>query len=150
TFYAAYFAHQHQILWDLALRDTLGPTGYLGAMVTGFAILNVVGPRRALAQLLVAAFVVGAIFTTIESLAFLGAVEYWRYTGWSADPAAKMLAIGRDTEAIQAATSHMALAGYIAFATGLLILGHLVQECGRLPSQMRYPAYAAAILLVLV
>ena len=49
-YYVAYFEHQRTILWDIAVRDTLGPIGFLALMVLAVAVMNVVGPRRVEAQ----------------------------------------------------------------------------------------------------
>src|SRR5438105_15413715 len=38
----AYFARQHHILWDIALRDSLGPIGWIALVVATLAGANLV------------------------------------------------------------------------------------------------------------
>jgi hypothetical protein len=52
TYYAAFFAYQQDILWNIALRDTLAPVAYLALMVLALSVANVLGPRRPVSQLI--------------------------------------------------------------------------------------------------
>ena len=122
---ADYFEHQHTILWDIAVRDTLGPIGFLALMVVGVAVMNVVGPRRLEAQLLVLFFVVGGLLTAIPDLMYVTLTSYWRHSGWEATPTENMIALGRSVEAIHELTTYTQYAGFVVLALGLGCVGRL-------------------------
>ena len=44
TFYAAYFGHQHHIVWDIIARDTILPVAYLALIAVALAVRNRTGP----------------------------------------------------------------------------------------------------------
>src|SRR5207245_1947703 len=54
VFWAGTFAHQRQIVWDIFARDSLLTLAYIAVVAVSLAVLNVVGARRAIAQLAVA------------------------------------------------------------------------------------------------
>lgn len=78
-YYVAYFEHQHTIVWDIAVRDTLGPIAFLALMVLGVAVMNMVGPRRSEAQLLVLFFVVGGLLAAVPDLTYLTLTNQTRH-----------------------------------------------------------------------
>ncbi len=148
TYYAAFFAYQHDILWDVAVRDTLGPIAYLALMVLAVSAANVLGPRRVVSQLVVLFFVVGGLLAALSDLMYLTTTTYWRQTGWEATPTADMIAAGRSAEAINALTTYPQYAGFTVLALGLLCVAraaraHLV--VGRVVGLL---AVALAIALV--
>ena len=120
TYYAAFFAYQHDILWDIAVRDTLGPIAYLALMVVALSAANVLGPRRMVSQLVVLFFVVGGLLAALSDLVYLTTTIYWRQTGWEAAPTENMIAAGRSAEAINAVTTYPQYAGFTVLALGLL------------------------------
>jgi hypothetical protein len=99
TFYVAWFAPQHHIVWDIIARDTILPVAYLALIIAGLAVRDRTGPRDPDGQLLVTSFVVGGILSILANLTFLAAAEYWRQTGWPVRPAASMVAAGRQCRA---------------------------------------------------
>lgn len=144
--WVAYFAHQHHILWDVVGRDTLFPLAFVALIVTTLAVRNV-GParRRPEAQIMVVLFVAGGVLAALSDLIYLGAGEYWRSTGWSADPAAKMVAVGRSSGALEALTRWPEAAGFVVLAGGLACLARL---SGALPRWLALLANVEAILLL--
>ena len=147
-YYVAYFEHQHTILWDIAVRDTLGPIGFLALMVLGVAVMNVVGPRRVEAQLLVLFLVVGGLLAAIPDLMYLTLTSYWRHSGWEATPTENMIALGRSVEAIHEITTIPQYAGLVVLALGLGCLGRLCRLDLVLSSRLGILAYAEAVALV--
>jgi hypothetical protein len=148
NYFVAFFAHQHQILWDIALRDTLGPISGVSLIVLVLAIANLVGWRGASVQLMVLFGSLGAVLTAISSLTFLAEIHYWRATGWSADPAANMVAVGRVSEAIDALTLYPEVAGLAALAVGLFYLGRLCRTRDELPTRLSFLVYAESLALL--
>jgi len=65
TFYAAWFAHQHRIVWDIMARDTILPVAYLALIVVALAVRHRAGPHHPEGQLLVTSFVVGGILSIL-------------------------------------------------------------------------------------
>ena len=148
TFYAAYFAHQHHIVWDIIARDTILPVAYLALIVAALAVRNRTGPRHPEGQLLVTFFTVGGILSILADLTFLAAAQYWRQTGWPAHPAAIMVAAGQTVQGIQTLTHWPEAFGFAALACGLAALGRLCGKHRILPAPMGVLAYLEALLLL--
>jgi hypothetical protein len=147
--WVAYFAHQHRILWDIIARDTLFPLAFVALIVLALAIRNVGrSARRPEAQLMVVFFVVGGVFSALSDLVYLGASEYWRTTGWSAEPASKMVAVGRSSGALEALTRWPEAAGFVVLAAALVCLARLSGDRGELPSRLPLLANIEALLLI--
>jgi hypothetical protein len=148
TFYAAYFAHQHRIVWDIIARDTILPAAYLALIIAGLAVRNRAGPGRPASQILVTALSLSGIFSILANLTFLAAAQYWRQTGWQARPAASMVAAGRTIEGIQALTQWPEAFGFAVLAGGLVALGRLCRNHGVFPAGLGTLAYLEATLLL--
>jgi hypothetical protein len=148
TYFVRFFAHQHQMLWDIALRDTLGPIAYVGLIVLVVAVANVVGWRRAGVQLMVLLVVLGGVLAATGSLTYLAEIEYWQATGWTADPAANMVAVGHASDAIAALTVYPEVAGFGALAVGLLYFARFCRTQEELPSRLSPLVYAESLALL--
>lgn len=132
--YVAYFHRQHEILWSIVARDLVGPAGFVALAVLGVAVLRLTGwarPSAALAALLLA---VGAVLHVVSDLLYLGEVSYWRETGWSPDPAALMVAIGRASEALDHTTTYLEAVSYLVLAAALVGLAAVCRSDLRVPS----------------
>jgi len=149
TFFAALFNHQHAIWWDIALRDTLGPVAVLSLAGVGLALANLRGWRPSM-QLTVALLSFGAVFVTVNSLLYLGELNYWRFGGWSAHPAAGMVAIGRSAEGIDHLTVYPEALGYTLVAVALVVLVRhgLRAQLGSSTTALGYAAAASLLGLV--
>jgi hypothetical protein len=147
-FWVAYFAHQHHILWDVITRDSLFPLAFVALIVLSLAVRNLVGYERPQAQLMVMFFVVGGIVSALSDLLYLGGTEYWRVTGWSAEPPARMVAVGRSSSAVAALTRWPEAAGFLVLAAGLVCLGLLARARAELPSRLAVLVNVEALLLV--
>jgi hypothetical protein len=148
NFWVAVFAHQHGIVWDIVARDLIFPLGFVALIVLGLAIRGLVGSERPDAQLMVAFLAVGGVISAIADLTFLGDVEYWRQTGWSAHPPEIMVAVGRSTEAIDSLTRWPEVAGFTILAAGVFYVGLLCRTRPELPRSAGVLAYLEAFLLV--
>jgi hypothetical protein len=148
NFWVAYFAHKHDVLWDIVARDTLFPVAFVALAVVALAVRRLIGPDDPSAQLLTLFFALGGLVSALSDLVYLGAAEYWRVTGWSAHPAARMLAIGRSSETIERLTVWIEPAGFIILAAGLLALGRLCRARAELPSALGPLCGLEALLLV--
>jgi hypothetical protein len=122
AFFAAYFNHQHAIWWDIALRDTLGPVAFLSLVAVGVGLANLWGWRRPAMQFVVGLLSFGAVFATVNSVLYLGELNYWRSGGWRPDPAAGMVAIGRSAEALDHLTLYPEAFGFTLIAVAILVL----------------------------
>jgi hypothetical protein len=148
NFWVAYFAHQHHILWDIIARDSLFPLAFVSLIVLTLAVGNLVGYERPEAQLMVMFFVVGGILSALADLIYLGGTEYWRVTGWSTEPPARMVAVGRSSTAVDALTRWPEAAGFLVLAAGLVCLGRLARSRAQLPSRLAWLVNVEALLLV--
>lgn len=148
TYWIAYFSHQRDILWSIVARDTLFPLAFLALIVLALAVRHTIGGDRPSAQLMVAFFVVGGTISTLSDLIFLGASDYWRVTGWTDEPAVRMVAVGYSEGAIESVTTWPEAAGFVVLAAALVCLGMLCRSDSALPSGLGLAAYAEALLLL--
>jgi hypothetical protein len=148
AFWVAQFAHKHHILWDIFARDTLFPLAFMALIVLSLAVRAVVRGDRPNAQLMVAFFLVGGVFATLNDLIYLGATDYWRLTGWSHVPTVGMVAAGRSEQAIEALTRWPEAAGFVVLAAALVCLGNLCRSEATLPARLALVVYLEAALLV--
>jgi hypothetical protein len=147
TYFAAFFNHQHAIWWDIATRDTVGPIALLSLTVVGICLGNLWDSRRPALQLAVALVSFGAVFGTVNSLLYLGELNYWRHGGWSANPAFGMVAIGRSAEGIDHLTVYPEAWGYTLIAAGVLLIAR-VGRANQIGTTARLLGYAEAICLI--
>src|SRR5436305_13990969 len=147
-YWAAQFAHQRHILWDIITRDTLFPLAFLALIVLSLAVRMVVDPDRPATQLMVAFFLVGGTIAILNDLIFLGATDYWRVTGWANVAPTNMVATGRAEEAIESLTRWPEAAGFVVLAGALVCLGKLCRSEAALPARLGIVAYVEAALLV--
>lgn len=148
AFWKGQYAHQHAILWNIFLRDSLQPLAFVAVILVALAVLNAVGPRRAVAQISTALLALGAVAGCLDALAWLTMAQYWR-SDWSAADPTVMVAVGRDTEAITNLSHQFTAFSSVAIAGGLLLLGFLARPNSVLPYRLRYLAWAGAALLTL-
>jgi len=148
TYWIGFFAHRRQIDWDVFVRDSLQALANLAIFAVSLAVFNLVGTRRAIAQLALAAFGLGALLNIFDALAWLTLAQYWR-SDWSQAAPQIMLAVGRDTEVIQSLSHLYTDMSDISLGIGVFLLARLARPGGRLPQRLRYLAYAGALLLVL-
>jgi hypothetical protein len=148
NFWVATFAHRHDIVWDIIARDTLLPLAFVALIVVALALRQLVGYERPEAQLMVALLIVGGTLSVIADLIFLGDAEFWRLTGWSAHPAATMVAVGRASQAIDLLTRWPEAAGFAILAPGVLCLGRLCRISPGLPTWVGTLAYVEGPLLL--
>jgi hypothetical protein len=148
TFYVAYFAHQHHIVWDIIARDTILPVAYLALIIAALAVRNRTGPDHPESQLLVTFFVAGGILSILANLTYLAAAQYWRQPEWPVRPAASTVAVGRTVEGIQTLTQWPEAMGFAILALGLVALGRLCGKHRIFPASLGALAYLQALLLL--
>jgi hypothetical protein len=142
NFWVAFFAHQKEIVWDIIARDTVLPVAFIGLIVLGLAVRHLAGSDRPDGQLMVTFLVVGGIFAIVADLTYLGAAEFWRVSGWRANPPEIMVTVGRVTQGIDFLTRWPEAAGYAILAPGVLYLARL---CRTTPTFPRWVAIVAAV-----
>ena len=149
-FFADFFNHQHHLWWDIGLRDVLGPLGYLSLVLVSLALANVWGWRLPRVQLGLAAFAFGAVFATVNSLIYLGELNYWRHGGWTDSPAFSMVAIARAAEGIDHLTVYPEAFGFVLLAAGFAWLASAGHRLGRLGTTAHRVCQAEAVVLLLL
>ena len=122
-FWVAIFAHRHDILWDIWARDLILPIAFGALIVASVSLRRLVGGGRPEAELMTTFILIGGVVSGVADLLFLGATEYWREPGWTATPASLIVAVGRDTQAIDSLVRWPEAAGFVALAVGVAYLG---------------------------
>lgn len=150
SWWVAYFARQHRVLWDVITRDTLFPLAFLALIVVAQAIRRRVRDDRPEAQLLTTFMVVGGVLAIVNDLLYLGATDYWRLTGWRPDPAPRMIAIGHSSAAIENLTRWPEAAGFVVLAAALVCIGRLAGDAtaGALSRRLASVVYLEAAMLM--
>ena len=92
-------------------------------------------------------FVVGGVVAALSDLIYLAGTEYWRETGWTAQPAERMVAVGRSFDVVNALTRWPEAAGFVILAAGLVCLGRLSRR-DELPSRLGLLVNLEALLLL--
>ncbi len=120
TYYVAANERMHTIWWDPALRDTLGPIGYVALMVLVIAVVRVAGthqPRDEIAVLLV---VLGGSLGALNDLMYLSYTRWWFHGGFRPTP--DIVAFGTTLDAIDNLGTYLQRAGYLLLSLGFLLL----------------------------
>jgi hypothetical protein len=148
TFWAAVFAHQHRVLWDVIVRDLVGSAALVALIVVGLAVRRRTASDRPEPQLMVAMLTVGGLLSIVANLLYLGNVEFWRVAGGGGVSApVSMVAVGRATTAIDNLTTWPEAFGYVALAGGIVCLGRVARREGALPHRLGTLAYVTAAAL---
>jgi hypothetical protein len=132
NYYSRYFARQHKIVWDIALRDTIGPIGLLALLVLVVAAAALLGPGRPEAVLMVTFVGVGVVLHVVQDLVYLSLIHWWRGTGWDPVPGL-IIPVGRAAESIDSATTYVEAASYVVLLCGLACLGLLLRGVTGIP-----------------
>lgn len=145
-FWGAMFAHQHAILWDVIVRDVVGPAAFIALIVVGVALGRLADGDRPERQLMITFLGIGGVISTMASLLYLGNAEFWRLS-WSNPQKGgetSMVAVGRATTAINNLTIWPEAFGYLVLALGVVCLGVLIRRQRWMPTQMGMVAYVTA------
>ncbi len=111
----------HTIWWNVAIRDTLGPLGYLALMVLILAVAHVTGRDHPRAELAVLFTVVGAAAAAASDLLYLSHTTWWRGGGFQPTP--DVIAYGRASELLDNVGTYLQWAGFLVLAAGFVCLG---------------------------
>ena len=140
-FYAAYFAHQHHIVWDIMARDTILPVAYLALIIAALAIRNRTGPGRPEGQFLVILFLVGGILSIVADRPSSPPTPSPSALRPAHTPVATV-------EGIQTLTHWPEAFGFVVLAGGLVALGRLCGSDRVFPASLGALAYLEAVLLL--
>lgn len=149
NFYAAFHERQHHLWWNVALRDTVGPLGYLALMALALSVRQVVRPGRPLVELTVLFVSAGAFTAAVCDVAFLSQIATWRGGGFR--PTTDIVAFGRASEVLDHAISYVLHASYLVLALGFVSLGAALRTADPTLTRVTVLSYAqAAALLAMV
>lgn len=118
-FFVARLERQHDIAWNIALRDVLGLIAAVALLVLARAFVRLRGEGRAGVESWALVFGVGALLSLLSDLVFLSQMGVWRATGFTPDPPADIIAVGRSLENIEHVAEYLALGAAVALAAGL-------------------------------
>ena len=119
-FYVRHSERMHGIWWDVAVRDVVGPLGYLALVVTVQATVYVARsprPRQELGRLFI---MIGAAAAALSDLMYLGHVAWWR--PGPLQPTADVIAHGRAFEVVDTVGQRIQWGGLLVLALGLVCI----------------------------
>jgi hypothetical protein len=132
TFYVAFFERQHDIAWNIALRDTVGPVASVAMIVLAWTFVRVRGRGRPRAEVWALVFAVGALLNLLSDLVYLSQLGVWRFTGFTPEPPADIIAAGRIAEAVSNLSGYLATAAIVTLAVALSGVAALLSPLLRL------------------
>jgi hypothetical protein len=142
TYYVGLFERQHDIVWDVALRDTIGPVAALALMVLALALVRLRGHGRPGPAAWGLVFAVGALLKLLSDVVFLSQLAVYLDSGFTPEFPADIVAVGRTSEAVDA------LSGYLESVAYLVLAAALVGLAGLLGRRLSVLARAVALALV--
>jgi hypothetical protein len=143
TYYVALFERQHDIVWDVALRDTIGPVAALALMVLALALVRLRGHGRPGPAVWGLVFAIGALLKLLSDVVFLSQLAVYLDSGFTPEFPADIVAVGRASEAVDALSSYLESVAYLVLAAALLGLAGLLGR--RLSALARVVALALAV-----
>ena len=149
-YYADYFDRQHSILWDIVVRDTVGPVAFLALAIWALAVVSVLRPVGPGGPLTIFFFTVGSVLHVVSDLIYLSLERIWRFEGFSADPPGPMNSFGAAVDAVDLSTTYLEASSYLVLAAGAWCLARLVLRDGRIPRWLGVVAGIEAAALVLL
>ena len=149
-YYEDFFNRQHAILWDIVLRDTVGPIAFLALAIWALAVVFRLRPVGPVGPMTVFFFTVGSVLHIVQDLIYLSLERFWRFDGFSADPPGPMNAIGAAVEAVDIATTYLEASSYLVLALGAECLARLVLRDDRIPRWLGVAARIEGAALVLL
>lgn len=149
-YYADFFNRQHAILWDIVLRDTVGPIAFLALAIWAVAVVFRLRPVGPVGPMTVFFFTVGSVLHIVNDLIFLSLERFWRFGGWSADPPGPMNALGAAVDAVDISTTYLEASSYFVLAAGAGCLARLVLRDQRIPTWLGVAAGIEGAALVLL
>ncbi len=149
-YYADFFNRQHTVLWDIVVRDTVGPVAFLALALWALAVVSRLRPVGPIGPMTVFFVAIGSVLHVVSDLIFLSLERFWRFDGWSADPPGPMNAFGAAVDAIDFSTTYLEASSYVVLAAGTWCLARLVLRDGRVPRWLGLAAGIEAAVLVLL
>jgi hypothetical protein len=149
-YYADFFNRQHSVLWDIVVRDTVGPVAFLALALWALAVVFRLRPVGPTGPMTILFFTVGSILHIVQDLIYLSLERFWRFDDWSADPPGPMNAFGAATDAVDLSTTHLEASSYLVLAAGTWCLARLVLRDDRIPRWLGVAASIESASLVLL
>jgi hypothetical protein len=142
AYYVALAERQHDIVWNIVLRDTLGPVAAIALMVLALALVRLRAQGRPGPQVWALVFSVGALIKLLSDVVYLSQLGVWRDTGFTPEFPADIIAVGRTSEAVGD------LSGYLENIAYLILAAALAGLSGVLDRRMGLLARVLAVALL--
>jgi hypothetical protein len=146
AFYVALAERQHDIVWNIALRDTLGPVAAIALMVLALALVRLRAQGRPGPQVWALVFSVGALIKLLSDVVYLSQLGVWRDTGFTPEFPADIIAVGRTSEAVGSLSGYLENVAYLILAAALAGLAGVLDR--RLGLLARVVAVALLVAVV--
>jgi hypothetical protein len=149
-YYADFFNRQHSVLWDIVVRDIVGPVAFLALALWALAVVFRLRPGGPIGPLTVFYFTIGSVLHIVQDLIYLSLERFWRFDGWSAEPPGPMNAFGAAVDAVDLSTTYLEASSYLVLAAGTWCLSRLVLRDDRIPRWLGVAAGIETAALVLL
>lgn len=127
-FYVRQSERMHGLWWNVAVRDIVGPLGFLALVVAVQAVVHVTGstqPRQELGRLFV---VLGAAAAALSDVMYLSHVAWWR--AGVLQPTVDVVAHGRAFEVVDTVGQRIQWGGCLVLGLGLVCLAPTLAGLG--------------------
>ena len=149
-YYVDYFSRQHSILWDIVVRDAVGPVAFVALAIWALAVVFRLRPVGPVGPLTVFFFTLGSILHVVDDLLYLSLERVWRFDGFTADPPGPMNSFGAAVDTVDLSTTYLEAASYLVLAVGAWCLARLALGDGRIPRWLGLASRVEALALVLL
>ena len=149
-YYADFFNRQHSVLWDIVIRDTVGPIAFLALALWALAVVFRLRPGGPIGPMTVFFFTIGSVLHIVQDLIYLSLERFWRFDGWSGDPPGPMNAFGAAVDAVDLSTTYLEASSYLVLAAGTWCLARLMLPDDRIPRWLGVAAGTEAASLVIL
>ena len=138
TYYVALNERQHDVLWDIVVRDLIGPLAYVAVMVLVLALAHQVGRGKPRVELVLLLVVVGGASAAASDVVYLSQAQAWR---GAFQPTPDIVGFGRAQELLGYVVNYLQYAGFVLLA---LAFGCLASWLLAHPGAYRWLAVLAA------
>ena len=138
------------MLWDIVVRDTVGPVAFVALAVWSLAVVFRLRPMGPAGPLTIVFFSVGSVLHVVSDLIYLSLERVWRVEDFPTDPPGPMNSLGAAVSVVDLSTTYLEAMSYLVLAAGSWCLARLTLRDDRVPRWLGVAAGLESAALVLM